>query len=79
MLSDEVRFIVYNHSPWKKMSNVATRDSLILRSYGGNANDNMNTKFFPFKNLEGKVIKRGSTDVHHVVTLLFLWSREKII
>jgi len=39
----------------------------------------MDTKFFLFRNLEGKVIKRGNADVHHVVTHLFLWSREKII
>lgn len=55
------------------MSNVATHDSLIHRSDGGNVSDAMNTKFFPFKNQEGKVIKRGSADVHHVVTHLFFF------
>lgn len=61
------------------MSNVATRNSLIRRSDGGNVSDGMNTKFFLFQNQEKKVIQRASADVHHVVTRLFLWSGEQII
>lgn len=61
------------------MSNVATCDSLIHRSDGGNVSDGMNTKFFPFQSQEGKVIQKASADVHHVVTCLFLWSGKHII